>query len=149
MTGSLRTRLEQQDLAAKYKAQSAPKIAQQEEDARAERLAQNARKISEDKINVLLLDMSDDEREVVYEIVNRERPDSLGSSVVLEAALLRVRELGTANLRDAMQGSSRAEQRAVFPVLMQAPSAAERLGLDGGAACREALRKVRSEAYFS
>jgi hypothetical protein len=115
---------------------------------RSERLAQNARKIQEERTLTLLLDMSDDEREVTYELLNRENPASLGSSVVLEATLLRVREDGTANLREVMQGTTRQEQRKVYEVL-KTMSAAERLGMDGGDGCREALRRVRSEEYFN
>jgi 7-keto-8-aminopelargonate synthetase-like enzyme len=117
------------------------------EQERQERLSQNARKIREDAVNTLLLDMTDDEREVVFAIVGRERPDALGSADVISATLLRVRTVGVENLRTVMEGTTRQEQLAVWDILKSA-SAEERTGMDGGAACREALRQVRSDEYL-
>jgi hypothetical protein len=116
------------------------------EDERRERLLFNAKKIQEDRINLMLLDMTEDERSVVFEIVNRESPQNLGNAVVLEALLLRVRNEGVSNLRDAMTETTREEQSAVWK-LLQEGSAASRLGMDGGVGCRTALQIVKHQQF--
>jgi hypothetical protein len=144
---SVRTRLENADLAARYAAQQTGPSPEQVEQERRERLAHNARVIRENNINSLLLDMTDDEREVVFIIIGRERPDSLGSADVIQATLERVRAEGIENLRAVMEGTSRDEQRKVWEIL-KTTSAESRLGMDGGDACREALRQVRIDEYL-
>ncbi|MGE5052940.1 MAG: hypothetical protein ACM3WP_02155 [Acidobacteriota bacterium] len=144
---SVRDRLERAELDRKYAARVPQKTAEQIEQERRERLAQNARKIRENQLNTMLLDMTDAEREVVFSIIGRERPECLGSAEVVSATLLGVREEGAHNLQEAMHGTTKAEQDAVWEILRNT-SVEARLGMDGGAACAEALRRVRSENYL-
>jgi hypothetical protein len=144
---SVRTRIEDALMASRYLAQSAPKITQQAEDERRERLAQNFRRIQEDRLNVILLDASDDERSTVNDIVNRNRPNCLGNPDVISATLLLVRTEGVENLREVMQGTTKEEQHLVWEILKDSSPAA-RLGMDGGRACREALQDVRHKQFM-
>jgi len=143
---SVRARLEQREVERRYAAR-APQIPRAAEDERRTRLAQNARTIQSDQVNLMLLDMTDPEREVVFAIVNRERPGSLGSAPVIEATLLRVRTVGVEALRQEMQDTTREEQSAVWEILKSA-TAEEKLGMDGGRACRAALQQVRHDQFM-
>jgi hypothetical protein len=144
---SVRDRIEAQQLAAKYAAQSAPRIAQQEQDEKRERLAQNYRNIVESRLQTLLLDCTDDERSVCNDIINADRPNCLGNYDVVAATLLRVREEGTAALRLVMQNSTRQEQQEVWQILKDTP-AREKLGMDQGRKCREVLAQVREKLFM-
>jgi hypothetical protein len=144
---SVRERIEAQQLAAKYAVKLAPQITKEAADERRDRLAQNARKINEDRLNVALLDMTDSEREAVFEIMNRERPSCLSSFDVISATLLRVRTEGVDNLREAMQDTTQAEQLATWEILKHATSE-DKLGMDGGRACREALAQAREKLFM-
>lgn len=144
---SVRERIERQQLEEKYRErqraqQSGPSPEQIEQEQRQERLSQNARIIREDAVNTLLLDMTDTEREAVFEIVGRSRPDSLGSFDVISATLLRVRTVGVENLRKVMEGTTRLEQIEVWDILKNA-DAISRTGMDDGRACLAALQQVR------
>jgi hypothetical protein len=142
---TLRERLEAADLQRRYDAQSAPK--QTAQDTRADLLAVNAKKIQQNRVTMTLIDMDDCEREVVFDIINKERPASLGNPDVIEGALLRVRAEGTAALREVMAGTTKHEQSAVWEILKTA-SAEARLGMDGGRACKDALQQVRHQQFM-
>jgi hypothetical protein len=149
----IRDRLERERIDALYreqeqKSQATPQqIAEREEAARRERLAANAKKIRESKMATMLIDMNDAERECVFSLVGRTRPDALGSDDVISATLLRVRTEGAENLRVALEDATPEEQRQ-FGERLQHESAEALCGMDGGARAREILRAVRSENYL-
>jgi hypothetical protein len=147
---SVRERLEQQQIAARYAARSAPGPSPEQIDSeRQARLAQNARKIREDRVNQMLVEMSDDEREVVFDIIGRERPECLGNADVVQTTLQRVRVDGTNTLGAIMRGVDDTDRAAVWGILQQEGNAESRLGLDNGAGCRAALRRVQDDRYFN
>jgi hypothetical protein len=147
---SVRAWIERQQMEKLYqeqerKAQQPAETAEQA--ARVARLAANAKKIRENQIQNLLLDMSDVERECVFSIVGRDKPECLGSAEVISATLLRVRTEGAENLKVALQDATPEEQEQVGARLRH-ESAEAQAGMDGGATCREILRQVRSENYL-
>ncbi len=151
MNNSVRTRREFEAYQAAERAARQPQgpTAAQiaaNEDERRERLAQNMRKIREDQVNLLLLDLTEDEREIVFEIVNRDCPQNLGNPTVLEATLLRVRNEGEYNLREVMQDTTPQEKSEVWQIL-QSATASDRLGLNEARRCREALQQVRHKHF--
>lgn len=146
---SVRDRIERAEMEAKYAAARGPQgpTPEQVEQERRDRLAANARKIRENQVNAMLLSMSEDERIVVFELINATRPESLSSADVISATLMRVQCEGTENLRSAMQGSTPDQQKRVWNVLKSA-TPRERLGMDGGNFARETLRRVQDDDYF-
>lgn len=139
---SVRERLEQEEMARRYAARESKPTPEQVEQQRAEKLQQNAEKIRSEQVTRFLLDLSPDEEHVVLAIIGRERPESLGNADVLAMEVERVRAVGTENLRKVMEGTTRKEQAAVWEILKQGDAFA-RTGMDGGAACRAALRQVQ------
>lgn len=146
--GSCRERIEAKWLADRYASKLAPQNAASAEAERAERLAQNARTIQETRVNILLLDMTPAEQEAVFSIVGREKPNSLGDPLMIEATLLRIRTEGWANICEALAGTTKREQELTREFLKSA-SAEERLGMvDGGAKIRACLAQAREKMFM-
>jgi DNA polymerase III delta prime subunit len=146
--GDVRSRIEAAQMAERYKARE-PQTKQtrdQIEQARAARLAQNAEKIRSEAVTEMLIDMDDAEREVVFTLIGRERPDALGNADVIAMTLERVRVVGTKTLREVLIGTTKAERDEVWNILCEG-TAEQKLGMDGAVACREALRQVRHRHF--
>jgi hypothetical protein len=127
---SVRTRIEQAALAAKYAAETA-KTQRSPEEARAERLAQNAERIRQQNIELLLQqsEMSSDEREVLM----AQLPlDSLASPDVYWARLVQLRADSAKIINQVLVGRHSDFRQEVAAWMEHSATAEERLGLDGG-----------------
>jgi hypothetical protein len=148
---SVRDRIEAAQMAERYAARQGKltqeQVEEQAEEERRERLAKNAAKIRQDQISNLLIDMSDDERMVVFSTIGKDKPDCLGNSDVIAMEVEKVRVEGRANFHRIMKDTTKAEKEKVWEILATGDAFA-RTGMDPEA-CEKALKQVRHEQFMN